>query len=193
MSASNHTPNYSLPQFASTDKPSWLGDVNSFLLAIDTALKNILDVANGAVGDISGLETDINAVVVNVSALQVSLGNLQTALNATDSNVATANGNISALQTATASNTSSINALQASKAPLDSPEFVNNPKAPTKSVGDNTNALATTAFAKAQIANDAPLKSTVTGTLINAIWSGTQVQYDAIVSKDANTLYFIVG
>lgn len=35
-------------------------------------------------------------------------------------------------------------------------------------------------------------KSTSTGTTVNLIWSGTQAQYDAIGTKDANTLYFIV-
>lgn len=37
-----------------------------------------------------------------------------------------------------------------------------------------------------------PQKSTEPGTLVNYIWSGTQAQYDAIGTKDANTLYFIV-
>ena len=67
-----------------------------------------------------------------------------------------------------------------------------NPTAPTPSVGDNDTSIATTAFVNAEIANDAPLKSTVTGTLVNYIWSGSQAQYDAIGTKDANTLYFIV-
>lgn len=35
--------------------------------------------------------------------------------------------------------------------------------------------------------------SASTGTDIYYIWSGTQAQYDAIVTKDGNTLYFIVG
>lgn len=35
-------------------------------------------------------------------------------------------------------------------------------------------------------------QSPSTGTLINLLWSGTQAQYDAIGTKDANTLYFIV-
>jgi hypothetical protein len=35
-------------------------------------------------------------------------------------------------------------------------------------------------------------KSTETGTAVNEVWSGTQAQYDAITTKDANTLYFIV-
>lgn len=30
------------------------------------------------------------------------------------------------------------------------------------------------------------------GTDVYTIWSGTQAQYDAIGTKDANTLYFIV-
>lgn len=34
--------------------------------------------------------------------------------------------------------------------------------------------------------------SASTGTDIYYIWSGTQAQYDAIGTKDANTLYFIV-
>ena len=33
---------------------------------------------------------------------------------------------------------------------------------------------------------------TATGTAVYEIWSGTQAQYDAIGTKDANTLYFIV-
>jgi hypothetical protein len=37
-----------------------------------------------------------------------------------------------------------------------------------------------------------PLKSTETGTAVNYIWSGTQAEYDAIGTKDANTLYLIV-
>ena len=35
-------------------------------------------------------------------------------------------------------------------------------------------------------------KSTSTGTSVNLVWAGTQAQYDAIGTKDANTLYCIV-
>lgn len=37
-------------------------------------------------------------------------------------------------------------------------------------------------------------QSTVTGTgLVSRLWSGTQTQYDGIVTKDSNTIYYIVG
>lgn len=40
MSYTNKTPNYDLPQYVSTDKPTYLGDFNETMLKIDTALKN---------------------------------------------------------------------------------------------------------------------------------------------------------
>lgn len=33
----------------------------------------------------------------------------------------------------------------------------------------------------------------VTGGIIKTLWTGTQAQYDAIATKDANTMYVIVG
>jgi hypothetical protein len=85
-----------------------------------------------------------------------------------------------------------ISALDTEKAPLESPALTGTPTAPTQLIGENSTKLATTAFVKNEIADDAPLKSAFAGTLINYIWSGTQVQYDAITTKDANTLYFVV-
>lgn len=40
MSYSNETPNFNLPQYVGTDKPTYLGDFNETMLKIDTALKN---------------------------------------------------------------------------------------------------------------------------------------------------------
>lgn len=48
MASTNKTPNYDLPQFIGTDKPSWLGDFNSAMLAIDTAIKGAADKADTA-------------------------------------------------------------------------------------------------------------------------------------------------
>lgn len=48
MASTNKTPNYNLPQFISTDKPSWLGDFNSAMLAIDTAIKGAADEGTSA-------------------------------------------------------------------------------------------------------------------------------------------------
>lgn len=41
MSATNQTPNYDLPQYIGTDVPSYLGDFNSAMLKIDTAIKGV--------------------------------------------------------------------------------------------------------------------------------------------------------
>lgn len=41
MSATNHTPNLNLSQFIPLDKPAWLGDYNSDMSKIDTAVHNV--------------------------------------------------------------------------------------------------------------------------------------------------------
>lgn len=51
MSASNHTANYNLSQFAGTDRPTWLGDYNGDMTKIDAQLKkNVDDIAAAAGG-----------------------------------------------------------------------------------------------------------------------------------------------
>lgn len=55
MTATNHTKNYNLSQFAGTDHPTWLGDYNGDMTKIDTQLKrNADDIASTAAG---GLKT----------------------------------------------------------------------------------------------------------------------------------------
>lgn len=55
MTATNHTQNYNLSQFAGTDRPTWLGDYNGDMTKIDTQLKkNANDIASTAA---SGLKT----------------------------------------------------------------------------------------------------------------------------------------
>lgn len=41
MSATNHTPNLNLSQFIPLDKPAWLGDYNSDMSKIDTAVRKV--------------------------------------------------------------------------------------------------------------------------------------------------------
>ena len=45
------------------------------------------------------------------------------------------------------------------------------------------------------IVSDTPViaSKNLTGGIANTIWNGTQAQYDAIVTKDANTVYLIAG
>ena len=48
MSATNKTTNYDLPQYVSTDVPSYLGDFNSTMLKIDNAIKGVDNKATSA-------------------------------------------------------------------------------------------------------------------------------------------------
>ena len=43
MTASKHTANYNLSQFAGTDRPTWLGDYNGDMTKIDAQLKRNAD------------------------------------------------------------------------------------------------------------------------------------------------------
>ena len=52
MSATNKTTNYNLPIFVGSDIPSWLTDWNSAMQLLDTAIGNVLTVANKANADI---------------------------------------------------------------------------------------------------------------------------------------------
>lgn len=55
MTATNHTKNYNLSQFAGTDRPTWLGDYNGDMTKIDGQLKQNADaIASAAAG---GLKT----------------------------------------------------------------------------------------------------------------------------------------
>lgn len=54
MTATKHTANYSLSQFAGTDRPTWLGDYNGDMTKIDTQLKKNADAIASAAG---GLKT----------------------------------------------------------------------------------------------------------------------------------------
>ena len=54
MTATNHTANYKLSQFAGADRPTWLGDYNGDMTKIDAQLKKNADAIASAGG---GLKT----------------------------------------------------------------------------------------------------------------------------------------
>lgn len=54
MTATNHTKNYSLSQFAGTDRPTWRGDYNGDMAKIDAQLKqNADDIASVSAGGLT--------------------------------------------------------------------------------------------------------------------------------------------
>ena len=113
MSFTNKTPNYNLPQWLGTDKPSWLVDVNGAFSSIDTAIKNAADSGSGADATArAALETAQTAQNTSNSALEqadnantkadranVTAGNAQTAAGGA---VSTANEALANSETALA-------------------------------------------------------------------------------------------
>lgn len=75
MSYSNHTTNYNLPLYVGTDKPTYLGDFNTAMGAIDTQMKANADSASGAdtkagtaltnIGTLSNLTTTAKTNIVS--------------------------------------------------------------------------------------------------------------------------------
>lgn len=56
MTATNHTKNYNLSQFAGTDRPTWLGDYNGDMAKIDAKLKqNADDIASATAGRLTSV------------------------------------------------------------------------------------------------------------------------------------------
>lgn len=125
FASTNKTANYELPQFIGSDKPTWLGDFNSAMLAIDTGMaENASDIsdmasdvasasasASQASQDVTALTSTVNTLSSNVSTATTTANNAQStatsALNTANSAQSTANTADSKADT----NASSITAL----------------------------------------------------------------------------------
>ena len=79
MSSTNSTTNYNLPQFISTDKPTWLGDFNGAMSTIDTQMKtnNTLAQTAKSTADAAATSADLTATNARVTSLEGSVGTLQ--------------------------------------------------------------------------------------------------------------------
>lgn len=87
MSSTNKTSNYELSQFVGTDKPAWLGDYNTDMSKIDTAIHGVAGTATGADG-----KADANTTAIGTLANLTTTAktNLVAAINEVDSNADTA-------------------------------------------------------------------------------------------------------
>lgn len=85
MSATNQTSNYDLPLFIGTDKPSWLGDFNGAMNAIDTAIKGRADDIASLATRMTATETVANTASSNASTALTNASNASTAANAAQS------------------------------------------------------------------------------------------------------------
>ena len=75
MTATNHTKNYNLSQFAGTDRPTWRGDYNGDMSKIDAQLKqNADDIASATAGGLTSVShtTDLTGNGTTGSPLGVA-------------------------------------------------------------------------------------------------------------------------
>ena len=88
MSATNQTTYYDLPLFIGTDVPSWLGDWNNAMNAIDGAINGVktaadsaTNVANTAEGKSDANTETINALTAEVNTLKQAVQNYDSILD----------------------------------------------------------------------------------------------------------------
>lgn len=75
MTATNHTKNYNLSQFAGTDRPTWLVDYNGDMSKIDTKLKQNADaIVSATAGKLTSVAhtADLTGSGTSVSPLGVA-------------------------------------------------------------------------------------------------------------------------
>ena len=76
-------------------------------------------------------------------------------------------------------------------APIDSPAFEGTPTAPTPTPTSDGTQIATKEYVVAGFNNFVPTKIKNQNNVGISIWTGTQEEYNALTTKDANTLYLV--
>lgn len=104
MGATNKTPNIELPQFVGTDKPSWLGDFNGAMNAIDTF-------AGKTTGDIGTVTGTANAAKSAADAASASVAALETTVNQHTTEISDTMADVSALEADVANINGKINGI----------------------------------------------------------------------------------
>jgi outer membrane murein-binding lipoprotein Lpp len=77
MSSSTKTPNYNLPQFLETDKPTWLGDYNQSMQLLDTVIAEVDTKAGSASADIATINSSISTLNTQVTTLTTNVTGAQ--------------------------------------------------------------------------------------------------------------------
>lgn len=104
MGSTNKTAHYELPQFGANDKPSWLGDVNEAMEAIDTGIYGAKSSADGAQQTANNAVAGVQSAGTRMDGMQTQLDTVATQANQTATTVA---GHTSAIST----NSANINVL----------------------------------------------------------------------------------
>ena len=99
MASTNKTTNYELSQFIETDRPAWLTDYNGDMRKIDTELKAVSDVANGASGSVSSLTDRMTAAEGAISTNANDIDALEARADVLEAQAQSTAGTIAGIQT----------------------------------------------------------------------------------------------
>lgn len=91
MSATNETPNYQLPQYIGSDVPSYLGDFNSAMLKIDTAIKGVDNKATSAESSVATANSNATQALENSETAQTTAETAQATATSAQSTANSAN------------------------------------------------------------------------------------------------------
>lgn len=105
FASTNKTANYELPQFVGTDKPTWLGDFNSAMSAIDTGMATNASDIDSMDTRVSSAEATASQASQNVTTLTGRVNTVESSLTSVTSTANNAQSTAtSALNTANTAN-----------------------------------------------------------------------------------------
>lgn len=170
MGSTNKTAHYELPQFVANDKPSWLGDVNEAMEAIDTGIYGAKSSADGAQQTANNAVAGVQSAGTRMDGIQTQLDTVATQANQTATTVA---GHTSSIAT----NSANINTLNSRMGSTD-----------ISGIGDGTVTGAIDALAQGGGAWS--LIGTATGTTPISIDTSAHNEFLVVVASSTITMDF---
>lgn len=112
MSYTNSTTYFNLPQWLTTDVPSWLSDVNNAFLTIDTNLHTAATNASSAADAVTALDTRLDTAEGKITTLEGSVSQDEQNIIALQSRVTSAESSITSLESKSSVSWSNIGGTQ---------------------------------------------------------------------------------
>lgn len=190
MSHSSTTPNYSLPLFADDDTPTWLGDWNAGMNAMDAALNGMKQTVSDSGNQVANLTTRVGNVEKTVGGLDDSIAANTAQIAAVKSTADGAEANATAAKK-TAEDALSLAQTNEQDINLAETRITELEKVPTDvqaNAGEITRIKNMFPVATANIADAAVTAQKIDRTAANAILQGLTIRYfDSHVSNADNT------
>lgn len=99
MSHSQSTSNYNLPIFINNDQPTWLGDVNGAMNAIDTAVTGVASNASTALSAANNAVNRVGQVETTIAGVETTANNAYSISTTNENDIRTLNGQVAQLET----------------------------------------------------------------------------------------------